>query len=547
MAADGRRLLIIARDLVVLRGHYEDVIAALAAGGVEVTIRFSNDVGLSAEDFGEILRARGADVALKEIPPAKLDASEQLGQRLRQLASLLRYYHPDFESRERLRERRFAAAPTSLVRWARRLGSRGSRAAALSGRVVQQVDRVLPPSEAARQLVDAERPDAVAAVGVIRAPQFVDYLKAAAWRGIPTASWVQSWDNLSTKGLLNFTPDLVFVWNTTQRDELKRYHGISEDHICLTGAQTFDHWFNGEQPSGRDDFCGRNGLDPRHPIILYLASSRTAEQGPGDFFVRWLEAVRASSDPVLKAASVVARPHPTAVGPWIDFELSDPRVIISPSTAQDPINSPEFRRRFRDELHHASVAVGLNTSGMVDAAIFGKPVCTVELPDLVHGQREMPHFKYLLTVGGGLLHTSSSLNEHVTALSELVRRDAYARDERSARFVEEFVRPHGIDVTPAAIFAEQTLGLFDRTSRAHVPGAPARALGRGLGWVAPILRAPLEDAPVVEPFVRRQRKLLAREWKEMKKRPKRTRKLVRRHVRRVRQAIGRRARAWVRS
>ena len=229
---------------------------------------------------------------------------------------------------------------------------------------------------------------------MIRTPEFVDYLKAAAWTAIPTVSWIQSWDNLSSKGLLHFLPDRVFVWNSTQRDELARYHRIPERNVCVTGAQTFDHWFVDEPLSEREDFCARNGLDPCRPIVLYLASSRQLEPPPRDFFARWLGAVRSSDEPRLAAASIVARPHPTDVDPWLELALDDPGLAISPSTADAAINSPEFRRRYRDELHHASIAVALNTSGMIDAAILGKPVCTIELPELAFGQRGTIHFEY---------------------------------------------------------------------------------------------------------------------------------------------------------
>ena len=83
---------------------------------------------------------------------------------------------------------------------------------------------------------------------MIRVPALVEYLKAGASSGLGTAIWVQSWDNLTNKGLLHFVPDRVFVWNESQLAELSRYHGVDADHACVTGAQTFDHWFGGDPP-----------------------------------------------------------------------------------------------------------------------------------------------------------------------------------------------------------------------------------------------------------------------------------------------------------
>ena len=51
---------------------------------------------------------------------------------------------------------------------------------------------------------------------------------------------------------------------------------------------------NDDRPASREDFCRRNGLDPRRPIVLYLVSSRGAEPSPATFFPRWLAAVNES-------------------------------------------------------------------------------------------------------------------------------------------------------------------------------------------------------------------------------------------------------------
>jgi hypothetical protein len=490
------RLLIVTRGLATLRAHYEDVIVALQQAGVDVNVRYVREKSLSAEDYQETMVLRGCDVQLSRLPPDKREAGDLLALRLRQLANLLRYYHPDYRGREWLRDFWFSKAADGPARWARRIGRLGSRSSALAIRLAASIDRVLPPTKQARKILVWERPDAVVAVGVLWMPEFADVLKAAAWQGLPTASWVQSWDNLTNKGLLHFTPDRVFVWNAVQRDELARYHSVSQRHVCITGAQTFDHWFNGSARSSRTEFCSQNGLDAEAPVILYLASSRQIEPPPDDFFLRWLHAVRSSDDPLLEKATVLVRPHPTYVRPWLELERHHPRLKVSPSTSAAPINSPEYRQRFRDELQHASVAIGLNTSAMIDAAIFGKPVCTVELPDLPNRQRGTVHFEYLVTVGGGFVRTTTSFEEHVETLAELVRKNPYERDEQSAKFVQTFVRPHGIDVTPATVFSEEMLRLFEAPSGAHLPNRLGQAIGRLIHRTAPVLGVPFEEGPL---------------------------------------------------
>jgi hypothetical protein len=526
------RLLIASRDLATLRGHYEDVIVALVQAGVQVSIRYANDEGLSAERYRGTLLRRGCAVELSSLARGERGRGDLLALRLRQLANLLRFAHPDYRGREWLREAKFGKAAPGPRRWAGRLGPLGSRIALLGVRLAASVDRVLPPPQAARAMLAAERPDAVAVVGVVWSPGLVDVLKAAALERIPSATWVQSWDNLTNKGLLHFTPDRVFVWNDVQRAELARYHGIPERHACVTGAQTFDHWFNGDTPSSRAEFCSQDGLDPERPIILYLASSRQIEPPPADFFLRWLEAIRSSGDPVLEGATVLVRPHPTSLQPWLGLDRRHPRLSVSPSVAAAPINSAEYRQRFRDELHHASVAVGLNTSGMIDAAILGKPVCTVELPDVPNRQRGTIHFEYLVSVGGGFVQTATSLEEHVTAIAELVRRDPYERDERSARFMREFIRPHGIGVAPASVFSEEMLQLLQGPSELRLPNRLGRTIGRLIHQAAPLLGAPLEEKPPLRRWWRRHgRKPLKKLMKPVKRLMKPVKRLMKHRVR----------------
>jgi hypothetical protein len=495
MESSRPRLLIVSRQLAPLRTHYEDVIVALVEAGVEVTVRHERSVLLSGDDYRATLSRRGCSVRVIPLGRVKLEGADRFSLRLRQLANLLRFYHPDYRDRS-LREAKLRKSVKSAVgpmRWARRIGRLGSPAAGIAIGVAGSIDRVLPPSESARALIDSEEPSAVVVIDALRSPVFVDIFKAAARRHVTTATWIESWDNLTTRGLLNYVPDRVFVWNEVQRDELMRYHGIPENHVCVTGAQTFDHWFNGDTPADRLEFCSENGLDSERPIILYVASARQAEVSPADFFLRWLEAVRTSGDQVLESSNVLLRPHPTNMEPWLELTGRHPGLVVSPGAGVGPIGSPEFRTRYRDELHHTSVAVGLNTTGLIDAAIFGKPACTVELPDLVKGQRGYVHFEYLEQFAGGLLRSAPNLEEHVQTLAELVRRDPYERDDRADRFAQAFARPHGLDVPASRVFVDAMLDLLQSPAQPRLPSPLGRTIGRLIHRAAPLLGAPLED------------------------------------------------------
>jgi hypothetical protein len=493
------RLSIVTGNLSLLRAHYDPVIVALAADGVEVSIRYYKETQLDPDEYAAgLAAAAGAEVRVRRLPREKRrKAADRLALRLRELGNTLRYTHPDYAGKNVLSERSLEKIDPGVRRWSRRIRRLPAPAAAAVARALAWVEAGLPAGEEARAVLAEERPDAVAVVPVIRLPRLVDFLKAAVERGSSTTIWVQSWDNLTNKGLLHFVPDRVFVWNTSQKQELARYHGVPGDRVCMTGAQTFDHWFEDVEVPERADFCAELGVSPDEPIILYLASSRQIAPDEPAFFARWLRAVRSSDDPALQTATILVRPHPTLVEKWHSHGFDrEPGVALSPSLLESQMNSLEYRQRYRTELQHASLAVGINTSGLIDAAIFGKPACTVELPELFDGQRGTVHFGLLAREQGGLLHLTSSLEEHVAGLSALVGRDPYAVDERSRAFVRDFVRPNGLDVPPTQVFAREMLALL------HARPAPASATGlHGMVGAlvargARLVGAPLEERPV---------------------------------------------------
>src|SRR5439155_499934 len=78
------------------------------------------------------------------------------------------------------------------------------------------------------------------------------------------------------------------------------------------------------RPSGsREVFCQEAGLDPGRPLLLYLCSSKFVAPREVEFVRGWIDAVRRSSDPCLRRAAVLVRPHPANAEQWAGVTLSD--------------------------------------------------------------------------------------------------------------------------------------------------------------------------------------------------------------------------------
>ena len=129
-----------------------------------------------------------------------------------------------------------------------------------------------------------------------------------------------------------------------------------------------------------------------------------------------------------------------------------------------------------ESLYYSSAVVGLNTSAFLEAAIVGRPVHTIVIPEFVERQEGTTHFHYLKSVGGGVLQLARSFDEHRAQLSASLGEPA--RHDRNERFVTAFIRPRGSDrpATDAVVAALEDLGRM-----------PAPAPAAGPIW-APALR-----------------------------------------------------------
>jgi hypothetical protein len=225
------------------------------------------------------------------------------------------------------------------------------------------------------------------------------------------------------------------------------------DRVTATGAGLFDTWFDHRPSGSRDDFVRAMGLDPERPYVLFLGSSPFVTNHSDDevrFVARWIEALRASPDERVRGASVVVRPHPVGKG-WRDADLTRfENAVVWPRHPERPVSAAEHDT-FYDSLAHSAAVVGINTTAMIEAAVIGKSVLTVLAPEF--GQGSTLHFHYLLEENGGFLHVASSLDEHAEQLGRVLEDRAEDAEQRR-RFVESFVRPHGLDRPATPIFAD---------------------------------------------------------------------------------------------
>ena len=450
------KYLIVLNHALYLR-NYGAVLLALAESGNQVDIAFTAPRPGDDDIFRRVFSGR-ASVRL-------LDAPTRVGwwwaaiDPIRALRDYLHYLQPAFDNAPRLVER----ASRRVPRWFRStVGRRGGsvRRRRLFDAPLAALEKAIPADPGIAAWLERYPADAILLSPLIEfSYEQLHILKAAKARAIPTGHLVASWDNLSNKGRIQIPTDICLVWNRFQAKEAAELHDLPEDHIAVTGAQLYDHWFAMTPRDDREAYCATLGLDPALPIILYACSSPFICPDEVGFVQRWLQALRNSDDPVVRTAQIVLRPHPAHAKQWRQVDLSTlGPVVISPATGAAPIEEAERQFLF-DTLSHAATVVGINTSVFLEAGIVGRRCLTVATTEFEGSQTGTIHFGYL--VEGGLIEVAPDLPEHVAVLGAALQSEGPS--DKAVEFVKEFLRPHG-GAEPAVPIAQAAIeGLANMT------------------------------------------------------------------------------------
>jgi hypothetical protein len=487
------KILFLARHYTYFR-NFESVIATLATRGHQLHLAAERAEDLGGREMVERLAREHPNVSIGWAP-SREDAWGIFAIRLRMTIDYLRYFDPAYAGALKLRARARERVPRIGLWLLTAAGAGTAIGRRVTRMVLQACERAVPRSTVVDEYLRDQGADVVLftpLIGLVASPQ-LDYLQSAKALGHPTALCVWSWDHLSSKAILRSVPDRIFVWNETQRNEALTLHGVSPARIVVTGAQCFDQWFDRTPSTNREVFCRKVGLRRDGPFLLYVCSALFHGSPSEALFVqRWIRAVRTCGLEPLASISIVVRPHPARLKEWDGLDVtSDPDVRL---WGRNPVDS-DAKTDYFDSLHHCDAVVGLNTSAFLEGAIAGKPVFATLLPEHYENQEGTIHFHYLLNVGGGLLHTARTLDEQCRQLNDALRAGE-PTSLRSRRFVEAFIRPHGMDVAASPVFADAVEALRAVSPAAGQERASAGPLRRLL---APVVS--LASHRVAEPLV----------------------------------------------
>ncbi|MEA2446831.1 MAG: hypothetical protein QOK47_468 [Actinomycetota bacterium] len=262
------------------------------------------------------------------------------------------------------------AARTRILTWVHRLH------AAVAARA--------PEVDNYREIFSEERPDLLFCAHQ-RPPSVIPAVLAARSLGIPTGTFIFSWDNLTSKGSIVAPFDHFFVWSTHMSQELTRYQpGVPPTNVHVVGTPQFDGYANENALWSREEFFGRIGGDPSRTLVCYSGGDElTCPEDPAHLKIL-LDLVREGA--IGPDAQVAFRPSPVDDGSRFDAVRADyPELLYLPpgwtrsegADWSDVLPTPEDVRFLNNLCRHSDVNVNVASTMTLDFAIHDKPVVNI--------------------------------------------------------------------------------------------------------------------------------------------------------------------------
>ena len=172
-------------------------------------------------------------------------------------------------------------------------------------------------------------------------------IEAAKQLGIPTATFIFSWDNLP-KATLVIDTDYYFVWSEYMKNELLKYYTyIKENQIVVTGTPQFENHFDLSLKIEKEVFFKKNNLNLNKKYICFSGDDVTTSPNDPQYLQDTALAVRKLNNDGFNLG-IVFRRCPVDFSNRFDSVLNDYQDVIVPI---NPLWKKNWRRM---EYHFAN-------------------------------------------------------------------------------------------------------------------------------------------------------------------------------------------------
>jgi len=235
-----------------------------------------------------------------------------------------------------------------------------------------------------REMFSRERPS-VLFCSHQRPPIILPLVLAARSLGIPTATFIFSWDNLTSKGRIAAPFDFYMVWSDHMKQELLRYYpDVFPERVHVVGTPQFDCYADRRLLRTREEFCSQIGADPARPLICYSGGDTGTCPEDQEHVRILMQLVRAGR--LGKSPQVIVRPAPVDPGTrYEEVRREFPELIFArpawlhadPGDWSRSIPMPDDVQFLANLTAHADLNVNVASTMTLDFIIHDRPVVNI--------------------------------------------------------------------------------------------------------------------------------------------------------------------------
>lgn len=297
---------------------------------------------------------------------------------------------------------------------------------------------------------------------------------AARRLGIPTATFIFSWDNLTTKGRIAAPFDHFFVWSDQMAEELVRYYpDVDDSRVHVVGSPQFEPYADPSLVWDRERFLRELGLEADRPVIAFTGGDTfTCPEDPEHLRIvcELIRSGRITGNP-----QVVLRPAPVDTSDRFAAVLDRYPVVLSRPVWRDPGAGWAAVAPTRQDMEllvnltrHSNVNINMASTMTLDFALHDTPVVNLGF-DVDPSRNLAPRYygfdHYRPVVEFGAARVAKDTESLAAAVNAYLEDPTLDRDART-RFVdyELRIRPGG-----SILAITEALADIDETWRRTAP------------------------------------------------------------------------------
>lgn len=245
-------------------------------------------------------------------------------------------------------------------------------------RTERSTSRLLSHREVYDRFYESIKPSLVFNGSHIHSRNAIQAVQAAQWLGIPTATFVFSWDNLTSQGRIILPYDYFLVWNDALKKQLlEMYDWIRPENVFVTGTPQFDFHFRPDFYLDREEFCSSIGADPARPIVFYSTGMANHMPGEPEIVERLADMLGSLGTP---GPQLLVRVYPKdQTGRFDDLKKSRPDILFPAVAWESEWYTPKYEDSYAlvNTLRHCAVGINVASTISLELCMFDKPVINV--------------------------------------------------------------------------------------------------------------------------------------------------------------------------